>query len=99
MLRIEKIGIHDNFLDLGGHSLLASRVIARVLQTFQLDFSVKAFFDAPTIVTMAQVIEQDSGKPTGDEQLERILREVEEMSEEKAAELLIKDAADDSGRD
>ena len=99
VLRIEKIGIHDNFLDLGGHSLLASRVIARVLQTFQLDFSVKAFFDAPTIVTMAQVIEQDSGKPTGDEQLERILREVEEMSEEKAAELLIKDAADDSGRD
>jgi acyl carrier protein len=30
LLGVDRVGIHDNFLDVGGHSLLAMRVIARV---------------------------------------------------------------------
>ncbi|MBS2032787.1 MAG: non-ribosomal peptide synthetase, partial [Deltaproteobacteria bacterium] len=29
-LRVEHVGVHDNFFDLGGHSLLSLQVIARV---------------------------------------------------------------------
>jgi len=83
VLCIEQVGIHDNFLDLGGHSLAASRVISRAIQTFRLELPVNALFDAPTVARMAVIVEQNRAKRV-DAELERMLREVETMTEEEA---------------
>ena len=54
----EQIGVAEDFLDLGGDSILAAQVVARLQRALRLDLSLEAFFDAPTVVAMARVIER-----------------------------------------
>ena len=90
VLGINSIGIHDDFFDLGGHSLAASRVISRVIRTFQLELPLKFLFASPTVAEMATVISQYQAKAASQEALERMLHEVESMSEEEAQSSLHK---------
>ncbi|HLG60751.1 MAG TPA: amino acid adenylation domain-containing protein [Ktedonosporobacter sp.] len=60
ILGVEQIGIHDNFFRLGGHSLLATRILSRMRRTFQVDITLRSFFDTPTIAGLAAVLEQQS---------------------------------------
>ncbi|MEO0686513.1 MAG: phosphopantetheine-binding protein, partial [Cyanobacteria bacterium J06649_11] len=57
-LKLEKIGIHDNFFEVGGNSLSATQVITQMRQTFQVEITIRHFFEAPTIAEQAQVIQQ-----------------------------------------
>ena len=56
VLGLDEVGVHDAFLDLGGNSLLAIRVVARVLDQWQVPLSPRALFDAPTVERMAEAI-------------------------------------------
>ena len=53
VLKVEAIGVHDNFFDLGGHSLLAIQIISRVREVFDKDVPLLAIFEAPTIAGLA----------------------------------------------
>jgi amino acid adenylation domain-containing protein len=53
VLRLDKIGINDNFFDLGGHSLLATQIMARARDAFQTELPLPAIFEAPTIAGLA----------------------------------------------
>jgi amino acid adenylation domain-containing protein/FkbM family methyltransferase len=53
VLQRKDIGVLDNFFDLGGHSLLATRVVARIRDRFQVEFSLRRLFDRPTIEGLA----------------------------------------------
>ena len=57
ILRIERVGIRNNFFDLGGHSLLAIRAITRLQETLGVELSLKSFFQAPTVETLAEQVE------------------------------------------
>jgi hypothetical protein len=72
----------------GGHSLAASRVITRIVQTFQLELPVKALFESPTVAEVAIIMEQNQVKRAHDKELAQMLREIESMSEEDAQCLL-----------
>ncbi|MDZ8065501.1 MAG: amino acid adenylation domain-containing protein [Nostoc sp. DedQUE08] len=58
VLGLKNIGVHDNFLALGGHSLLAFQILCRIRDIFQVELSMRHFFEAPTISEIAQSIIQ-----------------------------------------
>ena len=73
VLGIKPVGVHDNFFDLGGHSLAASRIISRIIKTFELDLPIKALFDSPTVAHMAALITQYRSNKAGQEDLARLV--------------------------
>jgi amino acid adenylation domain-containing protein len=91
VLKRDTIGSDDNFFDLGGHSLAAARVIARVVESFQLDLPLKALLDAPTVAEMAQVLMENEAKQVTEKDLERILDEIEAISEDEAQRRVAKE--------
>lgn len=72
VLGLGQLGIHDNFFDLGGDSLMATRVVSQVIETFQVDFPLKALFDSPTVAEMAIVVAQKQAKQVAKEELARL---------------------------
>lgn len=54
LLRIDKIGINDNFFDLGGNSLLALQSIAILRQEHGLDIPVVKLYQHPSIKALLQ---------------------------------------------
>ncbi|KAG0005184.1 hypothetical protein BGZ80_005496, partial [Entomortierella chlamydospora] len=53
LLKVERVGRHDNFFMLGGHSLLVVQMIER-LRRIDLALSVRSLFDTPTLSVLAQ---------------------------------------------
>ncbi len=56
-LGIHGIGADDNLFELGGDSLLAIRLLARVRKAYAVDIHPAAFFKAPRIADLAQLVE------------------------------------------
>jgi amino acid adenylation domain-containing protein/non-ribosomal peptide synthase protein (TIGR01720 family) len=63
VLKIDKVGIKDNFFDLGGHSLLAVRAINRIKKELGLNTSVKVFFENPTIESLSNQLKEEQYSP------------------------------------
>ena len=61
VLKVDKVGVNDNFFDLGGHSLLATQIISRVTNSFQIDIQLRRLFETPTIAGLASSIEASLG--------------------------------------
>jgi amino acid adenylation domain-containing protein len=60
ILKVDKVGVQDNFFDLGGHSLLAPYLIAQIKQQFSKDLSLTSLFQNPTIEQLATILQIDS---------------------------------------
>ncbi len=76
LLKIDRLGIDDNFFFLGVHSLLATQVAARVYERFGVQLTPRHLFESKTIARLAVEV---------DRQLEARLAS---MSDEEVARLL-----------
>lgn len=88
VLNKEEIGLHHNFFNLGGHSLLATQLLARVYDAFEIECSLRQFFDKPTIAGMAEILLQQSETREQVETTARLLLSIAELSEDEVEALL-----------
>ena len=60
VLKVDKVGVRNNFFDLGGHSLLAVRLMAKIQQQFGKNLPLAALFQSPTVEELANILQRDS---------------------------------------
>jgi amino acid adenylation domain-containing protein len=57
LLKVDRIGVHDNFFTLGGHSLLATRAVAKIGERFGVRIAVREFFENASLARLAFKVE------------------------------------------
>jgi 2,3-diphosphopglycerate-independent phosphoglycerate mutase len=73
----DRVGVDEDFFGLGGHSLLATRVLTRVQEVFKVQVPLRRFWEAPTIAELEAEITWRQVEAAGEEEVARLLAEVE----------------------
>lgn len=64
VLEVDRVGIHDNFVDLGGDSISAERCVSRIRRATEIEIPVEALFtEDANIATLAEYIDTAAGQP------------------------------------
>jgi aryl carrier-like protein len=60
ILRLDRVGVHENFFAIGGHSLAAMTTLARLRDDHRVSVSIKDFFENPTIKSLGRLIDRQN---------------------------------------
>ena len=77
VLKIDSVGVDDNFFDLGGHSLSATQVISRVRDLFEVDLPVLRLFESPTVEALVPAVAVELAEQLDPNVVAELLAEVE----------------------
>lgn len=99
VLKVERVGIHDDFLDLGGDSIGATQVVARLREALGVRLDLRDFLEAPTVAELAEraaaaLVEEGAT----DDEVVRLLAELEALSEDQDQARPSADGSPDSSR-
>ncbi len=94
MLGVEQVGIHDNFFDLGGNSLVATQLISRLREVFEVEVTLRALFESPTVAELGVVIVREQASQVDEDELSAALAELSQLSPEELRRRLAEDQVD-----
>ena len=57
VLKIDSVGVGDNFFALGGHSLLAVQLVSRIRDTYGVNITLADVFQTPTAEDLATLVQ------------------------------------------
>ncbi|ELR72270.1 Malonyl CoA-acyl carrier protein transacylase [Fulvivirga imtechensis AK7] len=77
-LRIDKVGVNDNFFELGISSLDVAEIKIGIEEGFQIELPVAVIFENPNIKALANFIAQELGE---DEKKEEIIDRTDQVNE------------------
>jgi amino acid adenylation domain-containing protein len=92
VLKMDRVGVTDNFFELGGHSLLATQIISRIRNAFRVQMPLHSFLATPTVAGLAEKIPQCPPAESEEEEMARLLEELDGVSDEEAKRLLSADS-------
>jgi acyl carrier protein len=90
-----RVGAEDNFFDLGGNSLSAVRIFFEVREQFAVALPLRTLFEAPTVARFARRLEEKLLDQCDPAELDRLLAEVERLSDQEVRALLNEAAGSD----
>jgi enterobactin synthetase component F len=62
VLKVDRVGLHDNFFNLGGDSLNAAEMVAHFPTYFDMELPLGSLFEAPTIAHLAKLVDRLSSE-------------------------------------
>jgi amino acid adenylation domain-containing protein len=87
-LRLDKVGIHDNFFDIGGNSLQLIKVVDKLKAVLKRDIPTMAMFEHSTIRSLARHLNrEDSKDQTAEKEKKAAAMKLEENSMKEAVHL------------
>ncbi|MEU2874987.1 non-ribosomal peptide synthetase [Streptomyces sp. NPDC007070] len=86
LLPTDKPGVRHDFFQLGGHSLLVMRLLASVTNEFGVEVPLQRFLAAPTIESLAALIEESL--LADDDDLDDLLADLAGLDDDEAEQLL-----------
>jgi acyl carrier protein len=88
LLGLERVGRHDHFFELGGHSLLVVQMSIRLREALDIDISLRTLFENPVLEQLAEFIVDSQLATFSPEEIARIEREIDVLSDDQLASAL-----------
>jgi hypothetical protein len=63
ILKLDRVGIDDDFFAIGGHSLLAMQAIGSIRAALRMEIPLRNLFEAPTVRELAQLLQKTRTNP------------------------------------
>ncbi len=94
LLRLDWVGLDDDFFALGGHSLLATQLASRLRRDFQIDLPLSRLFELRRLEDLAgEVLERTLAQAAGGE-MDELIDELDGLSDEEALALLAEEGVE-----
>jgi len=83
VLKVERVGVEDDFFDLGGHSLLAIQIVSRLKETFRVDVPLRTVLLAGSVARLSQALVENEAYPGQIDKITRAIQKIRAMSPEE----------------
>ena len=84
ILKVDRVGIGDDFFDLGADSLMATQVVSRVSESFGVQIPLRRVFEESSLEKLALAITHALAATATPDEILQLLARVRRLSEEEA---------------